>query len=274
MDTVPQYYHPDRRLRIDCAGGYVAVSVVQVFLPFTTSQVLLVRLEDNYAHIPALIGSLLIAKVYDTRFLHHRTVFGKPWSYLAEEEAARRHGGESRPDLPLPPPPDNSDAVEWEEFYYRQSTAMFWNEVKAYERLGDMQDMSIPRLYAVGSVCLAGTGSKRAITPPVLLLQHISDVQSLEELDAQLITQPLLDSAMETIQRFTMSGVIHGDLRASEILCYPAHRPVHAFIIDFGNARTRKEGEGDEQWAEAVLEAGEFRWVEMLFYLHAERRAP
>lgn len=270
MDT-PQYYHPDRQLRIRCAGGHVVLTIVQAFLPFTTSQVLLTRLEENLAQIPLPVGAHLIAKVYDTRFIHHRTVFGKPWSYAAEEAAARRHGGVSKPDASMPSAPNTDDAVDWEGFYFRQGAAMFWSEVKAYERLESMQDLAVPRLYGVGSVDLSDMGCPRAVVPPALLMQYIADARSLEDLDPHLISRPLLDSALQTVQKLTVLGVLHGDLNGSEILCYPAHHPVHAFFIDFGNSRSRKEDEGNEQWAEAVLEAGDFRWVEMLFHLHAER---
>ncbi|KAF7798741.1 hypothetical protein EIP86_009966 [Pleurotus ostreatoroseus] len=270
MDT-PLSYLPGRPLRIRCENGYVALTVVQPFLPFTTSQVLLTRLEEATPIIPLPVGSYVVAKVYDTRYIHHRTVFGKPWSRAAEEAAAQRHCGVSKPGLQMPLAPETDDAVDWEEFYYRQSTAMFWNEVQAYDRLQVMQDLSIPRLYATGSVDVADTAELRAITSPVLLMQHITDVQSLENLDAHLISRPLLESALQTVQRFTMLGVLHGDMKASEILCYPARRPMHAFIVDFGNARIRGKEERDEQWAEAVLEAGDFRCVESLFHLHAER---
>ena len=151
---------------------------------------------------------------------------------------------------------------------------MFWNEVHAYTRLESLQDVAIPRLYGLGTLDLSATRTKRAVAPPVLLLQHLDDVRSLEELDSPLISQALLDSALESVQRFTMLGVVHNDLNGSEILGFPARRPMHAFIIDFAHAIIRQDEDDDEEWAEKVLEAGDFRWVEMLFHLHAQRRAP
>lgn len=324
-DDVPHHYRPDSQLRIqlECADAHgagagvgagggattVTVSVVQAFVPFTTSQVLLVRLEEKEQvgsggpQLPPL-GELLIAKVYDPRYVHHRVVFGKPWTYEAEAAAARRRseapgrghsGSHSDVEQQTPrAPQDTSDEIAWEEFYFAQSLKMCTNEVRAYRRLRRMQDVAVPRMYGVGTLDLAhphphphphashhlpqqaqqGGLQARAVAPPVLLLQYIADARSLEDLDALLVNQALLESALESVQQFTVLGVIHGDLNGSEILCYPAERPVHAFVIDFGNARTRAEGESEEDWAEAVVEAGNVRWVEMLFHLHAQRGAP
>lgn len=128
---------------------------------------------------------------------------------------------------PAPPPPPASNAINWEEYYSRESAARVWNEVRAYSRLESLQDVAVPRLYGAGTLELA----LRAVAPPVLLLQHIADVRSLEERS----TQALLSSR----SRFTMLGVVHNGLNGSEILGFPASRPIHAFIIYFAHAIVR-----------------------------------
>ena len=151
---------------------------------------------------------------------------------------------------------------------------MFSNEVRAYARLRSVQDVVVPRLYATGTLDVGSGGVPRAVAPPVLLLQYVEDVVSLEQLDPALVSRTLLDSAVASVQRFAMLGVTHGELTGSDVLCFPAHRPVHAFFVDFGSARSRREEECEEEWAVAVLEAGDVRRVEALFYWQVERGLP
>src|SRR5215471_15661753 len=94
MNRVPEVYQPGSTLRFKIDEDTLTATIVHVFLPFTYSQVVVVRTSYAYTvgHVYLPEGSLLVAKIYDIRFLNERIpIFHRctgeqlymphPWSY-------------------------------------------------------------------------------------------------------------------------------------------------------------------------------------------------
>lgn len=80
---VPPYY----KHSLQTGAGSISVTVVKLFAPFTTSQVLLVKTDKASANRNLPSDSYIVLKVYDHRFLPHRIQYGNPWDYAAEANA-------------------------------------------------------------------------------------------------------------------------------------------------------------------------------------------
>jgi hypothetical protein len=100
---IPIEYQPGSALRFQIDEDIVTATIVHVFTPFTYSQVVVIR--TNHAHTIGQIhlpnDFLLVAKIYDVRFMKERDGifnkrFGKqieishPWSYELEACAAQK----------------------------------------------------------------------------------------------------------------------------------------------------------------------------------------
>jgi hypothetical protein len=94
MTSTPDYYQPKSHLSVRTDHGDLLLEVIHVFVPFTFSQVLLVRTDHGAPSLNLPAAFLLILKVYDPRFtLKERTKSPLhpelPWTFEAEAEAAR-----------------------------------------------------------------------------------------------------------------------------------------------------------------------------------------
>jgi predicted Ser/Thr protein kinase len=120
----------------------------------------------------------------------------------------------------------------------------FRSEVESYRRLHSLQSHKIPRCYGSGTLILPN----RAF---FLLLQHISDAISLEDI-AVKPDQSVLTSLAETAYAFGALGATHNDINLGNILFSPRTAPTHTIIIDFGEAYFREDDESDEEQDEIL----------------------
>ena len=235
------YYRPGSILSLQLTTHITSATVMDLFTPFTMSQVLLVRLHE---------GPFRIVKVYDPRFFNYRQASknwpAHPWSYELEVKAISQTTPD--PNFDSNSTPDDDDSVGWEIWFYQQMEHGFRNEVEVYKRLHSLQGHKIPHCYGSGVLILPN----RAFFPHIVLLQFIPDAVNLRHITVKP-NQSLITSLIETASSFGALGVTHNDLNPGNILFTPHTAPTHAFIIDFGHAYVREE-ESDEEWDEIVKE--------------------
>ncbi|KDQ58763.1 hypothetical protein JAAARDRAFT_206613 [Jaapia argillacea MUCL 33604] len=273
MNEIPEYYRPGSRLHISLASqsGGINATVVHPITPFTTSQVLVCRIEHN----PTITSpsSLAVVKVYDPRFFKDRyptdLSLQHPWSHEAEAAAASSRQNQypvvTSREYPVSPDwgdPGNNSPAAWEEFYFQHAEYAFQAEVKAYDMLSDWQGRSILYYLGAGTLPVSTLSSPRAIIPRVLLLEYLPDAVTLNDIDPQRITRPVLRSLFETAEAFASLGIIHTDLHGGNILLTPAEHPVRGCIIDFGCSFVRQE-ESDEEWEFLVAQNSDVRAVQV-----------
>lgn len=264
MDDIPSDYLPEAHLSLEFSTGFSPVTVVRPFNPFSMSQVLLVRIEQNSSNLPLPLNSCVILKVYDPRFFEHRTKFktqAHPWALEHELAAVPRF--KSDPDFDYCPYPEDDDKVGWEVWYYQQMETAFRNEISSYRHLAALQGTGVPSCFGSGTLKLAD----RAITPHVVLLEYIPHAIDLRNIadDPELrvaisIPHHLIESLIQTVSDFGKLGVTHSDLTLDNIMFSPGIHPTRAVIIDFGNSYFR-EDESDEEWREIVREQKDVFYV-------------
>lgn len=131
-------------------------------------------------------------------------------------------------------------------------------EVTGYSRLAPLQGSSVPSFYGHGSVDLSHTTPRRAI-PPVVLVEYIDNAITLKDVDARLLTRPIITSLVDTVQRLGELLVCHSDPNYRNYLLAPADRPTRAGVIDFADCFWTAPDETEEEWSEQVLSEGEVR---------------
>jgi serine/threonine protein kinase len=254
MDNFPSYYLKGSLLsvRIVNSGSIADVSfkVDSAFTPFTMSQVLVVEPDSE--------GNKIVLKIYDPRFLSHRSQYKHPWDPAAEVQAAHQRLDNAPFDFEHPEWPDREDRVGWEEWYFRRAEKSFSNEIEAYSRLLPLQGGGVPKCFGSGTLNLLG----RPISPHVLFLEYLRDVQSLRDIDTKLVTEQIIRALKETVSAFDRLGVAHCDLNYGNILflvgCGGIYR---ATIIDFGSSCVRDD-ESDEEWDAIVEEQSDMMYLE------------
>ena len=152
---IPVEYQPGSTLRIQIDQDIVTVTIVHAFIPFTYSQVVIVR--TNRAHtfgqtrLPE--NFLLVAKIYDVRFIKERDgIFNQrfrkqveiphPWSYELEACAAQKRQNFSylnSDDYPIRPDYDEEDQIVWENWIFHLTEDKFRDEVEAYRLCKSLQ---------------------------------------------------------------------------------------------------------------------------------------
>ncbi|KAF8418235.1 hypothetical protein L210DRAFT_3534907 [Boletus edulis BED1] len=75
------------------------------------------------------------------------------------------------------PEEDEEFLVLKEEYYYRYIMESHETEIRAYERLKDLQGSAIPRLILAGQFL---PPDERAIQPPALLFEYIPSISLLD----------------------------------------------------------------------------------------------
>ncbi|CAG7847215.1 SubName: Full=Uncharacterized protein {ECO:0000313/EMBL:CCA66792.1} [Serendipita indica DSM 11827] len=267
----PSYYKPGAILTLQLAPDDITclVEVIKPFIPFTISQVLLCKpAESQTEPSHPLIDQLpeaFIVKVYDPRYMDHRLPFksrpARPWSLDGEQEAATRReergcpGRDANYDLANWPEEDD-DKPGWEEWYFQSAEDQYYHESEAYKRLEPVQGVTIPRCYGYGTLKLP----QRAISPHILVIEYISDAETLEKIDPACVPPELAQSLLNGIKEVNQLGVVHTDLNPGNILLTPRDRPTRAVVIDFGHAGLREE-EDDETWREVLEENDDPYWM-------------
>lgn len=234
---------------------HLIVEVVRPLTPFTMSQLFVVKCASDTPQYP----TCMVLKIYDPRFLPHRTAIKipRPWTHAAETVAASRR--KSRRDVDFNPTvraKQEDGLAGWEEYYFQLAEKQYHSELTAYTALATLQGVGIPRCYGGGQVALAG----RTIAPSVLLLEYIHDACTLRDADPAVVPLHLLRTLTLTVRSLGSLGIIHNDINPGNILFTPADNPTRVFLIDFGESYTRCE-ESDEQWKEELTTSGELRWT-------------
>ena len=243
----------------------------KVFTPFSTSQVILVRLQNIPPGLVSTFScnSLYVLKVYDPRYIKNRKRFfaedgrlvqdEKPWSLEAERKATMYRnslGLEWEENMLL----DYSDELEkkvvWELMYYRQTKWAWEDEVAAYRVLSKttLAGVGVPLFYGAGELVLE---EARAIVPRLLVIEYISNAVSLAHIqdrgDIGSVTAWHIKALDDIFVRINKAGVTHEDVGARNILVGPER----AVVIDFGEAKVRPQGRTNKQWARKVKEEGD-----------------
>ncbi|KIM41968.1 hypothetical protein M413DRAFT_37144, partial [Hebeloma cylindrosporum] len=177
-------FPPGSRIDMRLANGeFLSLQVIEPFLPFTKSQVFLVRPEPASRELP----HELVLKIYDPRYIDDRlkpkvptpNLLRHSWTLEAEIEAGpyRREVAEGkRPDelsaeCSLRPPMQRAEPYLWEEHYYRVMEDSWKSEKYAFNQLISLQGTVIPKFYGSGNVIpLPNT---RAIQPFAILMEYI-----------------------------------------------------------------------------------------------------
>ncbi|TDL17495.1 hypothetical protein BD410DRAFT_549935 [Rickenella mellea] len=258
--NVSSFYTPNSELVLERDGGCkLTVKVIQVFTPFSSSQVSLVRLTNDIPDLP----SVFIVKTFDPRFDSIRfTAKGEnrwPWSLQAEAEAEdlRRRGIPKQTEYDFP---DRNDPVGVEEYCFKGMDCDCSGEVEAYLRLQAFQGHHIPKLY--GEANFITTDVRRAIIPRSLLIQYIPNAVTIDKISKDLVTTSLAKSFFHLLKSFHALGVIHNDLHHDNILVADSSENLQAraVFIDFGEVCLR-DGETDEEWAKIVRCLGDERFM-------------
>ncbi|KAI0052014.1 hypothetical protein FA95DRAFT_1533557 [Auriscalpium vulgare] len=254
VPVTPDEYKPGATIAVDIDDEDVTVTVVRACMPFTVSQVLIVRTSEptptSIDPTPTSIlppNKLVALKIYDPRFTGRRgekkdgLPVCYPWSAENEAKAASRRQWWQKRDL------DSTDAVDGEEYYWREQEDSQLSEVKTYEHLESLQGAGVPRLLGYGYL-RCGPSPRRSVVPPVVFLEYIPDATRIYDIDPQLLTPSLVRSLIETVSAFEGLDVSHGDLNAGNVLLSPAKRPTRAVVADFGYAAWREAYEEDADW--------------------------
>ncbi|EKM54081.1 uncharacterized protein PHACADRAFT_97039 [Phanerochaete carnosa HHB-10118-sp] len=248
-------------IELEDSAGTLRMAVVHPVLPFTSSQVVVARLssKDTATACRLAPGLSVVLKIFDPRFLKRRGPDDddQPWSEAELEEFQRHKGELTRWCQTLHP--DALGMDNWEEFYFLRMYSDHAAEVEAYRMLHPLQGCGVPVFYGSGTLDLSRTAPPCAFNPRLILLEHIADAVSLRDIDPLLLSAPLVESLLDTMQRLGALGVAHGDLNFTNYLFTPARRPTRAVIIDFADSVSRRPDSTDEEWTRLVEEYGVMR---------------
>ena len=243
---------------------------IKAFEPFTKSQVLLVEIKQQETARPWPETAVL--KIYDPKYLDERQDGSKmnEWTAKAEADAKQqREAGAYEPwdeDFLFADEFDDCTeeaAAKREEYYYRLMTECYTSELAAYQALETMQGRHIPRLYTHGII---DTGPTRALNPPFILIEYISDAVKLADVD------PISDDIQRmgadlctAVDQFQSLGVAHADINKHNILTCPDR----VVLIDFGCAAVRSvmnpkgetQEEQEKEWERIAYQWRDSRWI-------------
>jgi serine/threonine protein kinase len=233
--------------------------IIHPFIPFTKSQVYLVRpaLEADKGRLPPEV----ILKIYDPRYLDDRlppTPKSKRpiryWSLEAETQAAER-----RKRVESSSAPDDfdedllyEDVVEpwlYEEHFYRLLKVCWESEVACLRKLEGFQGTVVPRLFESGSTVILPPAT-RAIEPFAVVMEYIPGrtLQRLTPAEVNSIPPSVFRPLVDAVSKFVENGAVHNDISANNILLSPVECPTRAVLIDFGCGAVREDYETEEEW--------------------------
>ena len=249
----------------------VSFTVCKLSVPVTKSIVVLAKPDGSEGG-----PDYVVIKIFDPRYLDER-ISNVPsrasylWNLVNEQAAAAVHPQNSKlseddlvEKIYSDDPEDLSGEslathyIFWEERFYRLLMDSYNVEHKAYKRLKDFQGSAIPRLIMAGQFL---SPDQRAIQPPALVLEYIPSV-NLQNIPSASITPAICSQLLSAIENFPLHGVIHNDMTLTNIHFTPPEQPVRGFVIDFGCAVIREEGDDEEYWAAHGL--SDLRWAKRL----------
>ena len=240
-------------------GTSLSLQIIKPFLPFTKSQVFLVRPEPPGCGLP----SELILKLFDPRYLDDRIPppkSGLPsrlWTLEAETAAAdyRQEIAEGkRPDdfsVNLLYEDEEAEPYLWEEHFFRLLKESWESEADALSCLTSLQGTVIPKFYGSGNV--VPRANARGIEPLAILMEYIHGT-SLADIEVGKVNLPpaIFRPLLDAVKRFGELGVFHADIKDHNVLVCPSGAPTRAVLIDFGCAGVRQDGESEEEWIRNV----------------------
>ncbi|KIM79354.1 hypothetical protein PILCRDRAFT_823604 [Piloderma croceum F 1598] len=223
----------------------LTVNIENVFLPFTQSQVLKVKLNNPTSDDP----EHAVLKLFDRRFFE-RSVH--PWDESKDEvllQFMADVGSGARKDDYEGKDSDDYEDWDWERNYRVVNQELFQNEATVYEHLRPLQGSVIPRCYELVHV-------------PGLLLEYIEG-HTMDKLEvginiSQDDAQQAGSQAFDIAHRLRDHNVIHFDLRLANFIVSIA-RPLRVIIIDFAIAtRTRRTKSGRRKcvWRTRYMKCG------------------
>lgn len=229
-------------------------TILKPFVPFTKSQVLLVKLQPPISGIP----SNVILKIYGPRFINDRdrlaSIPDRPWSLSLEIAAAER-----REAIACNERLDDYDELLWEEYFCRTIEERFNSELAAYSRLRDLQGDGIPRHYASGNLAV---DPLRPISPHVLVFEYIPGESFSSTISPSSFSRSMARSLITTVRSFASHGVNHCDLNPDNILI-SSQQPSWVVVIDFGESLLRGDKVSDSGWGSTVESEGDEAYVNL-----------
>lgn len=232
--------------------------IIQPFIPFTKSQVYLVRPASEADR--RRLAPEVILKVYDPRYLDDRlppTPKSKRpircWSLEAESQATER-----RKQVESGSSPDDfdedmlyEDVVEpwvYEEHFYRLLKTCWESEVACLRKLEHFQGTVVPKLFESGSIILPP--ATRAISPLAVVMEYVPGrtLQRLTPAEVNSIPPAVFRPLLDAVPKFVENGATHGDINANNILLSPIGSPTRAVLIDFGCGAVKEDYDTEEKW--------------------------
>jgi hypothetical protein len=243
------------------------VNIENVFLPFTQSQVLKVKLDNS-------TPKQAVLKLFDRRFFE-RSVH--PWDEAKEEVLlqfmADVGSGTCKDDYEGKDSDDYED-WDWERMYRVVNQELFQNEATVYEQLRPLQGSVIPRCHELVHVLNVTRVPGFLGEVPGLLLEYIEG-HTMDELEIGINiskdgAQQAGSRAFDIIHRLRDHNVTHFDLRLANFIVSIA-RPLRVVIIDFAMSRIRDKDETDEEWEEEVRMEDEIHGMRLILHRHRFR---
>jgi serine/threonine protein kinase len=233
---------------------HLSLQVIKRFLPFTKSQVYLVRPEPVNG-----LPSEIILKVYDPRYLDDRIppptthLIPRVWTLEAEILAARHRqeivDGKLTDEftVDLLYGEEEAEPHFWEEHFFRLLKECWQSEVDALNRLKPLQGTIVPKLYGSGNII--PPANTRGIQPLAALIEYIPGTP-LADVEAGKLNIPpaVVHPLLEGVKKLKGLGVFHSDINDHNILASPSENPTRLVLIDFGCAGVRRDEESDEDW--------------------------
>ncbi|KAH8093215.1 hypothetical protein BXZ70DRAFT_949422 [Cristinia sonorae] len=242
----PGYAKENHLLDIHLGEPYnCAVTLLVHSMPYQGQYPLL--LVSPYQDAPCAFPQTFLVKVYDPRYITRRYRESIPWSHQPETVAQHTIATVDLGEFDDSAMPDDDDPVACELYYQRFCAEDARRERTAYATLEHLQGNGIPRCFGSGHLSL----QSRSVRPPVLLIEHISDAQTMEQLckDRAALVQAMpsiLPSAWRIFRECWEHGVEHNDVHFRNILATPAQHPTSIVLIDFSESFFREECEPGE----------------------------
>ena len=129
----------------------------------------------------------------------------------------------------------------------------------SYNKLSPLQGQGVTKCFGSGTLNLPD----HPISPCMLILEYLLNIQSLKKVETKLITPQIIDSLKETATTFGRLGVAHCDLNYSNIFFLVGDEGIScAVIIDFGSSCTWEQEQLDEEWASVIEDQDDVLWLE------------
>ena len=200
-------------------------------------------------------------KVYDPHFMSHcfEGVSQWPWAQTAEIQAAEQWRQNVPFEFDFLEQPEDEDKVGWEECYFQQADMAASRKIASYNKLSPLQGQGVTKCFGSGTLNLPD----HPISPCMLILEYLLNIQSLKKVETKLITPQIIDSLKETATTFGWLGVAHCDLNYSNIFFLVGDEGIScAVIIDFGSSCTWEQEQLDEEWASVIEDQDDVLWLE------------